>query len=116
PPDRGFTGSCGSLYFAPPEDWWSTAPMQNIFRRALPLLAVLALPLAARADEAKLILPDLGSVRFLGTSGRTLLELGLIICALGLIFGSVSFTQLKKLPVHRSMLEVRPSAQMMRPS
>src|SRR5947208_4523184 len=80
--------------------------MHNIFRRALPLLAVLALPLAARADEAKLILPDLGSVRFLGTSGRTLLELGLIICALGLIFGSVSFTQLKNLPVHRSMLEV----------
>src|SRR5256712_373192 len=80
--------------------------MQNIFRRALPLLAVLALPLAARADEAKLILPDLGSVSFLGTSGRTLLEIGLIICALGLIFGSVSFMQLKKLPVHRSMLEV----------
>ncbi len=80
--------------------------MQNIFRRALPLLAVLALPLAARADEAKLILPDLGSVSFLGTSGRTLLEIGLIICALGLIFGGVSFMQLKKLPVHRSMLEV----------
>ena len=80
--------------------------MQNTFRRALPLLAVLALPLAARADEAKLILPDLGSVSFLGTSGRTLLEIGLIICALGLIFGSVIFTQLKKLPVHRSMLEV----------
>ncbi|TMA14094.1 MAG: sodium-translocating pyrophosphatase [Deltaproteobacteria bacterium] len=72
----------------------------------MPLLAVLALPLAARADEAKLILPDLGSVSFLGTSGRTLLEIGLIICALGLIFGSVIFTQLKKLPVHRSMLEV----------
>src|SRR5438445_432793 len=80
--------------------------MQNIFRRALPLLAVLALPLAARADEAKLILPDLGSGSFPGTSVRTLLETGLIICALGLIFGSVIFTQLKKLPVHRSMLEV----------
>src|SRR5947199_3183425 len=80
--------------------------MQNIFRRALPLLAVLALPFAARADEAKLILPDLGSVRFLGMSGRSLLEIGLVICAIGLIFGSAIFTQLKKLPVHRSMLEV----------
>src|SRR5437879_4169909 len=80
--------------------------MQNIFRRALPLLAVLALPLAARADEAKLILPDLGSVSFLGTSGRTLLEIGLIICALGLIFGLVIYRQLKALPVHRTMLEV----------
>src|SRR5438309_6010449 len=80
--------------------------MQNIFRRALPLLAVLALPLAARADEAKLILPDLGSVSFLGISGQTLLSFGLIVCVLGMLFGLVIFTQLKKLPVHRSMLEV----------
>ena len=51
--------------------------MQNIVRRfALPVLAVLALPFAARADEAKLILPDLGSVGFLGMSGRSLLEIG----------------------------------------
>src|SRR5213082_190942 len=97
----------GSLYFAPPENGGVPSPMQNIVRRlALPVLAVIALPFAARADEAKLILPDLGSVGFLGMSGRSLLELGLIICALGLIFGSAIFTQLKKLPVHRSMLEV----------
>jgi K(+)-stimulated pyrophosphate-energized sodium pump len=80
-------------------------PMQNI-RRALPIVAVLALPFAARADEAKLILPDLDSVSFLGMPGRGLLEIGLVICALGLIFGSRIFAQLKKLPVHRSMLEV----------
>ena len=81
--------------------------MQNIVRRfALPVLAVLALPFAARADEAKLILPDLGSVGFLGMSGRSLLEIGLVICALGLIFGIVIFAQLKRLPVHRAMLEV----------
>ena len=81
--------------------------MQNIVRRfALRVLAVLALPFAARADEAKLILPDLGSVGFLGMSGRSLLEIGLVICALGLIFGIVIFAQLKRLPVHRAMLEV----------
>ncbi len=81
--------------------------MPNIVRRlALPVLAVLALPFAARADEAKLILPDLGSVGFLGMSGRSLLEIGLVICALGLIFGIVIFGQLKRLPVHRAMLEV----------
>ena len=81
--------------------------MQNIVRRlALPVLAVLALPFAARADEAKLILPDLGSVGFLGMSGRSLLEIGLVVCALGLIFGIVIFAQLKRLPVHRAMLEV----------
>src|SRR5207248_1896324 len=61
---------------------------------------------AARADEAKLILPDLGSVAFLGMSGRSLLEIGLVICALGLIFGVSIFAQLKRLPVHRAMLEV----------
>src|SRR5436853_1947591 len=99
--------AAGSLYFAPPENGGVPSPMQNIVRRlALPLLAILALPFAASADEAKRILPDLGSVSFLGMSGRSLLELGLIICALGLIFGSRIFNQLKKLPVHRSMLEV----------
>jgi K(+)-stimulated pyrophosphate-energized sodium pump len=80
--------------------------MQNLLRRALPLVAILALAPAARADEAKLILPDLGSVQFLGMSGRNLLLLGLVVCALGLVFGTRIFLQLKKLPVHKSMLEV----------
>jgi K(+)-stimulated pyrophosphate-energized sodium pump len=80
--------------------------MQNPIRRALPALAVLALPLAARADEAKLILPDLGSVSFLGMSGRNLLLIGLLVCALGLVFGMSIYGQLKRLQVHKSMLEV----------
>src|SRR5713101_8210245 len=66
----------------------------------------LLLPAAARADEARLILPDLGSVQFLGMSGRSLLLLGLVVCALGGVFGLVIYRQLKGLPVHRSMLEV----------
>jgi K(+)-stimulated pyrophosphate-energized sodium pump len=32
--------------------------------------------------------------------------LGLVVCALGLVFGMTIFRQLKRLPVHRSMLEV----------
>ena len=79
--------------------------MQKI-TRTLTAVAVLCLPIAARADEAKLILPDLGSVSFLGMSGRQLLLAGLVVCALGLIFGMVIFGQLKKLAVHKSMLEV----------
>lgn len=84
--------------------------MQNTFRRAVfglsaALLSLLVAP-AARADEAKLVLPDLDRVHFLGMTGRGLLLLGLIICGLGLVFGMVIFQQLKKLPVHRSMLEV----------
>ncbi len=56
--------------------------------------------------EANLVLPDLGSVDFLGMSGRTLLMFGLIVCAAGFVFGLVIYTQLKNMPVHRSMLEI----------
>ena len=56
--------------------------------------------------EANLILPDLGSVDFLGVNARTLLMGGIGVCALGLVFGLVTFTRLRSLPVHRSMLEV----------
>ena len=83
--------------------------MQNNIRRALfalPVALIAFLAPAARADEAKLILPDLSSVQFLGMTGRGLLMLGLVVCALGLVFGTIIFGQLKRLPVHRSMLEV----------
>jgi K(+)-stimulated pyrophosphate-energized sodium pump len=56
--------------------------------------------------EANLVLPDLSSVDFRGINGRTLLMGGLVISALGLLFGLTVFTQLKNLPVHASLLEV----------
>ena len=57
--------------------------------------------------EASLVVPDLSSVTFLGgIDGHTLLLSGLVICGLGLLFGLMTFTQLKNLPVHGSMLEV----------
>jgi K(+)-stimulated pyrophosphate-energized sodium pump len=56
--------------------------------------------------EASLVLPDLSSVSFLGLDGRTLLMLGLVVCALGLLFGLVIFMNLKNLPVHSSMREI----------
>jgi K(+)-stimulated pyrophosphate-energized sodium pump len=56
--------------------------------------------------EANLVLPDLGSVDFLGMSGRTLLMFGLIVCAAGFLFGLVIYTQLKNMPVHAAMLEI----------
>src|SRR6266550_1349873 len=58
------------------------------------------------SGEANLILPDLSVVDFHGVNGRTLLMSGLLICALGLLFGLATFVQLKNLPVHASMLEV----------
>src|SRR5438105_5115502 len=59
-----------------------------------------------RGGEASLVLPDIGQVSFGGINGRTLLMVGLGVCALGLLFGLTVFTQLKNLPVHASMLEV----------
>src|SRR4026209_2355596 len=56
--------------------------------------------------EANLILPDLGTVDFLGVNGRTLLMGGLVVCVFGLAFGLVIYMRLKNMPVHRSMLEI----------
>ncbi len=76
-------------------------------RGALPVFLLSLLAAApALADESQLILPDLGSVSFLGMSGRSLLMSGIVVCVLGLLFGLWKSVQLKNLPVHRSMLEV----------
>ncbi len=57
--------------------------------------------------EANLVLPDLDQAHFLGgIGGRTLLMGGLVVSALGLLFGLVIYAQLKNMPVHKSMLEV----------
>jgi len=82
------------------------ASMQNILRRAIYALPLALFAAPAHADEAKLILPDMGSVNFLGISGSTLLLFGLVVCVLGLAFGMSIFAQLRKMEVHRSMLEV----------
>ncbi|MCU1263036.1 MAG: Inorganic diphosphatase, partial [Bryobacterales bacterium] len=63
-------------------------------------------PPANAGGEAHLILPDLDQATFLGTSGRVLLKLGLGVCVLGLLFGLITYMQLRNLPVHVSMREV----------
>src|SRR6266478_1418585 len=61
----------------------------------------------AAGGEAALVLPDLASALFLGgINGRSLLLWGLVICALGLVFGLATYMQLKNLPVHRAMREI----------
>ncbi|MDO8302687.1 MAG: hypothetical protein Q7T18_05560, partial [Sedimentisphaerales bacterium] len=75
-------------------------------------LAVVALVLLlnapiALASEADLILPDLKTVDFLGgINGHSLLAWGLVICALGALFGVVQYSRIRALPVHKSMLEI----------
>ncbi len=61
---------------------------------------------AAGASEAELKIPDLGSVNFVGMSGHNLLLFGLIICVGGMVFGFIQFGAIRKLPVHKAMLEV----------
>ena len=58
------------------------------------------------ASEADLRLPDLKSVSFLGVTGWTLLSWGLLVCVLGMVFGAVMFSNLKNLPVHKSMKDI----------
>ena len=80
------------------------------------LLLILANPMAMsaqgqvkeQAGEANLVLPDLSQATFFGGAidGRSLLLYGLLVVALGLVFGIVIYHQLKNLPVHESMLEI----------
>jgi K(+)-stimulated pyrophosphate-energized sodium pump len=56
--------------------------------------------------EANLALPNLADQTFLGLDGHTLLLFGLVVCFLGLAFGFITFLQLKRLPVHRSMRDI----------
>jgi K(+)-stimulated pyrophosphate-energized sodium pump len=87
--------------------------------RALPALLLIAILAAAavpafaqppaehHGGEAELILPDLGQATFFGgVNGRSILMGGLLISALGLVFGFMSYTRLRNLPVHKSMLEI----------
>jgi K(+)-stimulated pyrophosphate-energized sodium pump len=60
----------------------------------------------APGGEAALVLPPLDLVDVGGYNGRTLLMGGIGISILGMLFGLVILTQLKNLPVHRSMREV----------
>jgi len=56
--------------------------------------------------EANLKLPDLSQESFLGVDGHSLLLIGLVVCALGMLFGLMIYNQLKKLPVHQSMRDI----------
>jgi len=81
---------------------------QSVFKRLLPAILLPALVSPVWASEADLVVPDLNTVKFFGDSigGHTLLMAGLVICALGLVFGLVIYTQLKNMAVHKSMLDV----------
>ncbi len=66
-------------------------------------------PAAARAGELDLRIPALDTTyRLFGqpVSGVLLMYAGLAICILGMLFGLMMFQQVKRLPAHKSMLDV----------
>jgi K(+)-stimulated pyrophosphate-energized sodium pump len=59
------------------------------------------------ASEDSLVVPaQLDTEQFFGLAASKLLTLGLVVCALGVLFGLVVYVQLKNAPVHKAMLEV----------
>ena len=74
---------------------------------ALAACAVPALAQEQGGGEANLKLPDLRQAMFLGgINGHNLLLGGLLVSALGLVFGLVIFVRLRNMPVHDCMREV----------
>jgi len=78
-----------------------------------PLLCSLAIILflmapTAFAGEADIKIPDLTQIAFMGGSlgGLTILNIGLLICVVGMIFGWFQYIQTKNLPSHQAMLDV----------
>ncbi|HTM44868.1 MAG TPA: sodium-translocating pyrophosphatase [Polyangiaceae bacterium] len=91
----------------------------STFVRSISFLLLSLLPAVAHAaqegeaaategakGEAALVVPDLSSVQVLGMSGHSLLLFGLLVAALGIVFGVVALNQVKNLPAHKSMTDV----------
>jgi K(+)-stimulated pyrophosphate-energized sodium pump len=89
--------------------WGYAKPLFRAVLASL-FLALLAAPLMAQEQgggEANLVIPDLNSASFLnGVGGRSLLMVGLVVSALGFLFGLMIFTRLRNMAVHQSMREV----------
>ena len=81
---------------------------RSIWTFLLSGLLVLLSAGAALASEADIKLPDLSQVSFMGgaLSGMMILNVGLVICIIGLIFGVMQYVQTKNLPAHQAMLDV----------
>ncbi|NUL82557.1 MAG: sodium-translocating pyrophosphatase [Armatimonadetes bacterium] len=69
----------------------------------------LASPDSEHVSEANLVVPNLSdtaTASFLGMSGHNLLMIGIVVSLLGMVFGLAVYSQLRGMPVHKSMLEI----------
>ncbi|MCK4662337.1 MAG: sodium-translocating pyrophosphatase [Bacteroidales bacterium] len=74
----------------------------------LSILFLLLLPMFSIASEADLPIPDLKNSFFpsFGVNGSTLLLYGIVIIVIGMFFGFYQYITIKKIPVHKSMLNI----------
>ena len=75
----------------------------------LAIICLFGLAGNAFASDADIQIPDLTTVKFSGlggVSGISLMYFGIIMCAIGAVFGLVQYMQTKALPVHESMGKV----------
>ncbi len=94
-----------------PSPWQRTAAFAL---SVVTFLAVLFAPHLVWAQEGHgsgedaLVVPSgaFETTQVFGISAHNLLSLGLGVCAFGLVFGLVVYSQLQKAPVHKAMLEV----------
>lgn len=79
-------------------------PVKNwaklIYSGLFTLAMLLASPAIAAASEADLNIPTLSAAQ------NNILYLGLLVCALGMLFGLFQFVKVKKIEAHQSMLDV----------
>ena len=78
----------------------------RLFKGVMLTLFALLATTPALAGEAELKIPSLKEQLFMGMSGHNLLLIGLFICLAGVVFGLVQYSQIRDLPVHKSMLEI----------
>ncbi|HEY4055101.1 MAG TPA: sodium-translocating pyrophosphatase [Kofleriaceae bacterium] len=57
-------------------------------------------------SESQLALPNFKQVHMLGTTGWNILAMGLVVSAIGLLFGLMKYQKLKNLPAHKAMIEI----------
>ena len=81
----------------------------KLFRATVATVAFFATATALHASEADLKIPPLDPVKFdgvFGVTGIQLMYMGILMCAIGAIFGLAQYWQTKALPVHKSMAAV----------
>src|SRR5690242_363024 len=82
----------------------------SMIKHKMPVYVFLTLFAAAnvRASEADIHLPPLQDVSFFNgsVSGNAILIFGLIICAIGALFGILQYQIIRALPVHKTMSDV----------